>query len=410
MHTDYHSARSLPPRSPWRSNVIAAATVLLSTLAVGACAFGLRGKGPTRDATVSEARARVVSDSLAVVLRRAVADGAFPGAYAAVGTVNGIVAELGIGTLDAGESRKPNAGTVWDLASLTKVVGTTTAVMSLVQAGRIDLDAPVVRYLPEWKAERASSVTIRHLLTHSAGLPAWRPLYKEATNATEAMQQVFATSPDTLPGLRFVYSDLGFILLGKVVERVSGQSLAEYDATQVFARLGMTETRYLPPTGWRNRIAPTEQDPWRQRHVRGEVHDENAARLDGVAGHAGLFSTGRDLVRFARMYLGKGAIDGVQFFDPSTVSAITTVQNPSLSSRAIGWEKPNGTNSAGQKLTSSAFGHTGFTGTSLWMDPDQGIFVLLLTNRVNPTRENRKIGSVRTALADAVVQGWNSSR
>ena len=397
-------------RGVWASRLLGTTTVLLTASAFGACAFGLRGKSPARDANVSEARARVVSDSLSVVLKRAVADGAFPGAYAAVGTVNGIVAELGVGTLDAAESRKPNAGTVWDLASLTKVVGTTTAVMTLVQSGRVALDAPVVRYLPEWTAPGASVVTIRHLLTHSAGLPAWRPLYKEATNSAEAMQQVFATSPDTVPGVRFVYSDLGFILLGKVVERVSGQSLADYDATQVFTRLGMTETRYLPPTGWRNRIAPTEQDPWRQRHVRGEVHDENAARLDGVAGHAGLFSTGRDLVRFARMYLGKGAIDGVQLFDPATVSAITTIQNAALSNRAIGWEKPNGTNSAGQKLSPSAFGHTGFTGTSLWMDPEQGIFVLLLTNRVNPTRENRKIGSVRTALADAVVQGWNSAR
>jgi len=379
-------------------------------LALEGCTWGMRTARPARDPSVERARATVLRDSMAAVLRRAVADGAFPGAYAAVGTVNGVIADVGVGQLDRDDGARPNAGTVWDLASLTKVIGTTTAVMQLVQSGRVALDTPVVRYLPQWSAPNAATVTVRHLLTHSAGLPAWRPLYKEASSASEALQQVFATGPDTIPGVRFLYSDLGFILLGQLVERVSGMPLAQYDAANIFGPLRMSTTRYLPPSGWRRHVAPTEEDPWRQRHLRGEVHDENAARLDGVAGHAGLFSTGRDLANFARMYLGYGTLGGRRILDSTTVAAITRLQDSTISRRAIGWETPTGGNSAGRRLSPSAFGHTGFTGTSLWMDPSEGIFVLLLTNRVNPTRENRKIGAVRSALADAVVDTWSRSR
>ena len=263
-----------------------------------------------------------------------------------------------------------------------------------------------MHYLPEWTARGADRITIRHLLTHSAGLPAWRPFYKEATSASDAWAKLFATAPDTLPGVRFLYSDLGFMLLGKVVERVSGEPLSQYDTVHVFRPLGMTDMRYLPPAEWRARIAPTEVDPWRQRHLRGEVHDENAAMVGGVSGHAGLFASGRDLVRFARMYLGNGTLDGHRVVDSATIAMFTHLQDSTISRRALGWETPTGSNSAGHRLSSVAFGHTGFTGTSLWMDPKQGIFVLLLTNRVNPTRQNLKIGGVRAGLADAVVAAW----
>lgn len=389
--------------------VIAFRTVAgLGVLLLGACAWSFRGSRAHFDSAVPAARARAVADSMAVVLQRAVADGAFPGAYAAVGTANGLVAELSVGVLDTSDSRKPDARTVWDLASLTKVVGTTSAMMQLVQARKVVLDSPVVRYLPEWKARGVERITVRHLLTHSAGLPAWRPIYKEATSADDAYAKLFATAPDTIPGVRFLYSDLGFILLGKLVERVSGESLAQYDTAHVFRPIGMVDARYLPPSAWRDHIAPTEVDPWRQRHLRGEVHDENAAMLGGVSGHAGLFASGRDLVRFARMYLGYGAVDGQRVFDSVTVATFTKLQDSTVSRRALGWETPTGANSAGRKLSSTAFGHTGFTGTSLWMDHKQGIFVLLLTNRVNPTRQNLKIGAVRSGLADAVVGAWNA--
>ena len=381
----------------------------VSTCLVGACAWGLRAAPVPRDTAAQGVRATTVRDSMTAVLRRAVADGAFPGAYAAVGTVGGIIAEVGVGQLDANDRQRPTAETVWDLASLTKVIGTTTAVMQLQQQGKIALDSPVVRYLPEWKARGASVITVRQLLTHSGGLPAWRPIYKEATSASDALQKLLATEPDTLPGIRFLYSDIGFILLGQLVERVSGEPLAQYDTAHVFGPLGMSDTRYLPPAAWLSRIAPTEVDPWRQRHLRGEVHDENAAMLGGVSGHAGLFSSGRDLARFARMYLASGTLDGRRVLDSSTIATFTQVQNLNVSRRALGWETPTGGNSAGGLMSGAAFGHTGFTGTSLWMDPQQGIFVLLLTNRVNPTRENRKIGTVRSGLADAVISAWNST-
>ncbi len=354
-------------------------------------------------ASVSSATAAVVLDSVRRVLDRGVAGGAFPGAYAVVGTRSGIVAEYGAGQLDRNDPTRPTNRTVWDLASLTKVIGTTSAILQLVGSGRVALDTPVVRYLPEWKAAGAERVTVRHLLTHSGGLPAWRALYKEAADRDDARRQVFATAPDTVPGVRMVYSDLGFILLGTLVERVTGESLDAYDARHVFGPLGMRDTRYLPPDSWRARTAPTEIDPWRNRHLRGEVHDENASMLGGVSGHAGLFSTAHDLARFARMYLNGGALDGVRVFDSSTVTVFTRAQQPALSHRALGWETPNSRNSAGVQLSASAFGHTGFTGTSIWMDPSRDLFVVLLTNRVNPTRQSSGIGGIRTALADAVA-------
>ncbi|MEN9509062.1 MAG: hypothetical protein RLZZ621_1625 [Gemmatimonadota bacterium] len=358
--------------------------------------------GP-RASTFEAGAASRIRDSVRTVLERAIADSAFPGGYAVIGTADGIVAEWGAGVLDPADPVRPSATTVWDLASLTKVVGTTSAMLQLIGSGKVALDAPVVRYLPAWQARGTSSVTIRHLLTHSAGLPAWRALYKEARDPEEARRQVLATGPDTVPGTRLLYSDLGFILLGMVVERVSGEPLDQYTARHVFAPLGMTDTRFLPPAAWVPRIAPTERDPWRQRHLRGEVHDENASRLGGVSGHAGLFSTARDLSRLARAYLQHGQLAGVRVFDSTTVGTFTSVQDSTVSRRALGWETPTGGNSAGRRLSSRAFGHTGFTGTSLWMDPQRGLFVILLTNRVNPTRENRKIGAVRSALADAVV-------
>lgn len=354
-------------------------------------------------APVPVAVQRAVLDSVRRVLDAGVATGAFPGAYAVIGTREGVIAEYGAGRLDSADASRPTARTVWDMASLTKVVGTTSAMLQLVGSGAVQLDAPVTRYLPEWTVPGASRATVRQLMTHSAGLPAWRALYKETDTPAEAMRQVLATPLDTAPGVRFVYSDLGFILMGMLVERVSGTSLAQYDAERVFGPAGMTETRYVPPASWRTRIAPTEQDPWRQRKLRGEVHDENAARLGGVSGHAGLFSTARDMARFARLYLNDGTLDGVRVFDSATVAAFTRVQDTTVSRRALGWETPTGRNSAGGRLSATAFGHTGFTGTSVWMDPARNLFVVLLTNRVNPTRQNPKIGGVRTALADAVV-------
>ena len=306
--------------------------------------------------------------------------------------------------MDWAASPAADENTLWDMASLTKVVGMTSAIMQLSESGRVDLDAPVQRYVEEFRGPNKERVTVRQLLTHSSGLTAWRPLYKETTSPEEARALAIASALDTLPGIRMVYSDLGAIILGVIVERVSGERLDAYLARHVFGPLGMTSTQYRPPADVRMRIAPTEYDPWRQRHLRGEVHDENAFSLGGVSGHAGLFSTGRDAARLARMYLNGGTLEGVRVVSPETIRRFTTVQDSMLSNRALGWETPNGVNSAGRLMKRPAFGHTGFTGTSIWVDPSRDLFVILLTNRVNPTRQNLRIGGVRTTLADAVVR------
>jgi serine-type D-Ala-D-Ala carboxypeptidase len=344
-------------------------------------------------------------DTLRAVLDRAVADSAFPGAYAVVGTSRGVIADYGAGRIDwAPDAPVPTASTIWDLASLTKVVSMTSAMESLVDAGVVSLDAPVQRYLPGFTGHGKERVTVRHLLTHSSGLPAWRPLHKEAETPEARRALVLATPLDTAPGIRYVYSDLGAITLGFMIERLTKQPLDQYVMRRVFEPLGMRDTRYRPDSSLLPRIAPTEIDPWRQRHLRGEVHDENAFALGGVSAHAGLFSTGYDLARLARMYLGGGTLEGRRFVARGTIGRFTRVQDTTISRRALGWETPTGSNSAGRYMGPHAFGHTGFTGTSMWMDPERDLFVILLTNRVNPSRQNTRISRVRVALADAVVQ------
>ncbi len=416
---------------------------------------------PLAEARRIELRQLVVTDSVREVLARGLRDSAYPAAYAVIGSSRAIYASVGVGGLeptsapprdtvtftmsppqptvfgDAGTTRQLDINiprsrpapmlavtdsTVWDLASLTKVLATTSAVLQLVADGRVQLDAPARTYLPRWRAPGTDSITVRHLLTHSSGLPAWRPLYKEAWSAEEAMAQVYATAPDTAPGLRYVYSDLGFILLGELVAHVSGVPLDSYVLANVFLPLDMRETRFHPSALWRTRTAATEIDPWRQRWLRGEVHDENSFQLGAVSGHAGLFSTARDLTRLAQALLLSGWSDSLPeslrsavrvrelpVFDAATLRAFTQRQSVVPGShRALGWETPTGRNSGGQRLSALAFGHTGFTGTSIWMDPEQDLFVILLTNRVNPTRERSGIGGVRSALANAVVGAINS--
>jgi CubicO group peptidase (beta-lactamase class C family) len=348
-------------------------------------------------------------DSIRSTLDRAVADSAFPGAYVIVGTHSRTLAQYGAGHLDWSASpltasAVPNDSTMWDMASLTKVIAMTSSMMQLVEQHRVDLDAPVQRYLPSWTGLNKEKVTVRHLLTHSSGLPAWRPLYKETADPDAALKLAFATPLDTLPGVRMVYSDIGGILMGEIVRAVSGERIDEYFAKHIAVPLKLHETMFLPPPSLLPRIAPTEIDPWRQRHLRGEVHDENAAALGGVSGHAGLFSSARDVARIAQLYLNHGTLDGARIWKPETIVQFTTVQDSAFSNRALGWETPTGTNSAGHLMKRPAFGHTGFTGTSVWVDPAHDLFIVMLTNRVNPTRANTKITAVRQALADSVMK------
>ena len=344
--------------------------------------------------------ARRLADALAQVLRRAAADSAFPGAFAIVGRRSGVLAYASVGRIDwDSAAASPDERTLWDLASLTKVIGMTSAMMQLVERGRVELDAPAQRYLPDWNGPGRAQATVRHLLTHTSGLPAFRRYDTLTTNADSIAGLLFAEPLDTVPGARMVYSDIGAYLLGRIVERVSGRRLDRYLEEQVFRPLGMHETMYRPPRELLARIAPTEVDTIRGK-IHGAVHDPRAFYLGGVSAHAGLFGSARDLARFARMYLNGGELDGVRIFRPETIELFTTRQ---VADRALGWQKPSGTNSAGRLMSERAFGHTGFTGTSIWIDPAQDVFVILTSNRVNPTSVNPRISGVRVALADAVM-------
>ena len=359
-------------------------------------------------------------DSVVAYLRTQV-DSAFPGAVVAVGNHNRIALLAAVGHYGLDDPRPMTPETVFDLASLTKVIGLTTACMLLVDQKRLDLDAPVQHYLPEFTGKGKDKVTIRHLLTHSSGLPAWRPLFRETETREAALALVDSTPLDTVPGVRYVYSDLGAIVLTQVVERITKTRLDQYLDTAVFKPLGMTTTRYLPPAEWIDRIAPTEMDTaFRHRMIRGEVHDENTGRLGGISGHAGLFSTAGDLARFAEWLLdlsqGRRRSEEVggrrgRQLSPSVVQGFIQRQDlPAGSSRALGWDTPSENSSAGTKVSAHAFGHTGFTGTSIWLDPDRDLFIILLTNRVHPTRANTKILRVRPHVADLVVDALTDQR
>lgn len=342
----------------------------------------------------------VIRDSVHKVLDRALADSAFPGGIAVVGTRTRVLTQYAVGHLDWAKSPVPNEHTLWDLASLSKVVGLTSGIMQLVGRGQIDLDAPVHKYLPTWTGPNKDKVLIRHLLTHTSGLPAFKP-YDQITHDPDSLAKLmFSTQLDTVPGAKMVYSDIGAWTLGKVLEKVTGQKLDQYLHSHFFELAKMHETMYNPPASLIDRIAPTEVDPNRGGLVRGKVHDERAYYLGGVSGHAGVFSSAHDLTLFAQMYLNHGVSDGTPVLPPQEIELFTKRQ---VQDRALGWQKPDGSNSAGHLMSPDAFGHTGFTGTSIWIDPDRDIFVILLTNRVNPTRANTKIGKVRVQLADAVM-------
>jgi CubicO group peptidase (beta-lactamase class C family) len=352
------------------------------------------------------------------VVDRAVLARAFPGGVLALVRRGGPPRVKAFGRLSYDEAAAPAApDTIYDLASLTKVVVTTTLAMMLVDEGRFDLDARVSGFFPAFRGGAKDQVTLRHLLTHSGGLAWWGPLYKELKGKAAYLERIASMELAYAPGSKAVYSDLGVILLGDVVERLAGAPLGELARARVLDPLGMRDTLYNPDASLVPRIAPTENDPWRGRVLRGEVHDENAAALGGIAPHAGLFGTAPDLARFAAMLLGEGRADGTRLVSRATLELFTERAGVPAASRALGWDTPAdesgrrssvpgepGYSSAGSLLSARSFGHTGFTGTSIWTDPERGLAVVLLTNRVHPTRENNKIRAVRSEVADAAVR------
>ena len=347
-------------------------------------------------------------------LDSAVAAGAAPGAVLAV-SYRGSRFLHATGQLGADEPEPVQTSTIYDLASVTKVVALTTALMFAVDDRLLDLDAAVQRYVPAFAGAGKERVTVRMLLTHAGGLPAWRPLFREVSTREAAFALVDTTPLETPPGTRAAYSDLGAIVLTQVVESVFGERLDSLLARRLFQPLGMSSTGYLPPASWRDRIAPTEMDPWRGRVLRGEVHDENAAVLGGVSGHAGLFTSADDVLTFAEWILKQldGPTNGAS--EPDHSSGSPTLRRSVLheftrrqgivpgSTRALGWDTPAPESSSGQLLSPSSFGHTGFTGTSLWIDPEHRLAIVLLSNRVNPTRDNPRWAPVRGRIADLVM-------
>lgn len=347
------------------------------------------------------------------LIEAAVKDKAFPGATLAIG-YKGRVSVHAFGKLsyDA-KSPSVNVDTMYDIASLTKVVGTTTIVEKLAEHDfpvPLDLDAKVERYLPEWissgsQAEWRHRVTVRHLLTHTSGLPAFKEYWRTSKGYQDTLSRIFAEPLEYEPGTKMIYSDLGIILLAEIIHRLTGKTLDVLDRENIFSPLGMNHTTYLPPKKIWPTIAPTEVDnQLRHRLVQGEVHDENAFAIGGVSGHAGLFSTAADLASFCQMLLNGGVYAHQRIVRRATIAEFTEPQELSGKTRTLGWVVPTENSFMGHNHGPHSYGHTGFTGTSIYIDPDRELFVVLLTNRVNPTRENMKIAKVRVALHDAVVQ------
>jgi CubicO group peptidase (beta-lactamase class C family) len=333
---------------------------------------------------------------------------AFPGAVAAVGQHGRLVAYRSFGRMDySAKAKKMPKGAVFDLASVSKVVGTTTAAALLFDRQKLDLGSPVVKYVPEFGGTVGhEDVLVSHLLSHSSGLHAQRTLWKEAQDRAGIMKLVETLPLQSRPGERAQYRDYNMIVLGEIVRRMNGEDLDAVLQKSVFGSLGMKRTRYNPPAGWAKRIPPTEQDDvLRHKLVRGVVHDENAFLMGGVAGHAGLFSSAKDLAVFAQMYLNGGTYGGKRVLSSETIRLFTERQrSPEGTTRALGWDTPFQGCFAGELASANAIMHTGFTGTSIYIDRERDAFIVLLTNRVHPTRQNNRIVEARPAIHTAILR------
>jgi len=340
------------------------------------------------------------------IINDAIAQQQIPGAVLVVGHDGRVVYRKAYGSRAIEPRREAmTLDTVFDCASLTKVLATTTAIMQLWEQGKLRMNDPVAKYLPEFGQNGKQDITIRQLLVHYSGLPEDLELGKKWEGKDTAYRMAFEVTPDRAPGSAFVYSDINFEVLGALVERLSGESLDEYAARHIFGPLGMKETRFVPPKSWDPRIAPTEED---ENHhlLRGIVHDPTARRMGGVAGHAGIFSTADDLALFAQALLdgGRGVLT------PPTIAKMTAPQQPvnGTAVRGFGWDidSPLSTN-RGELLPVGGYGHTGFTGTSLWIDPATKTYIVLLTNAVHmnalPAKEKGSATSLRTKVATAVA-------
>jgi serine-type D-Ala-D-Ala carboxypeptidase len=338
------------------------------------------------------------------LLRQAIADRAFPAASIAITHKGNLVALKAFGRFTY-ESDSPEAttATVFDLASVTKVVATTSMAMILYERGLLDLDLPVVAVVAEFAGEdpRRDAVTLRMLLAQSSGLPAYEKLFLRTKTKDELLSAAFVTPLTASPGARAEYSDIGFIILGVALERIAEESLDHFCQHEVFGPLAMTNTAFNPPSAWRAFIAPTANDQsFRHRIIQGEVQDENASVMGGVAAHAGLFASAEDVAIFAHAMLAGGR----PILRPETLALFTRRESsPPGTSRALGWDTPSSLSQSGKYFSARSFGHLGYTGTSLWIDPNRQLSITLLTNRTWPDCGNPAIKQIRPKFHDAVV-------
>ncbi|MGZ4731219.1 MAG: serine hydrolase domain-containing protein [Terriglobales bacterium] len=339
------------------------------------------------------------------ILQEAITRAAFPAASVAVTFQGKLVALKAFGRFTYEPSSPAvTVATVFDLASVSKVVATTTMAMILYERGLIDLEAPVASIVPEFAGTdtRRGEVTVRTLLAHSSGLPAYEKLFLKATSRDELLAAAFATPLAADPGTKAEYSDIGFIILAIALERIADEGLDGFCQREVFGPLGMAHTTFTPPAAWRASIPPTADDrSFRHRVIQGEVQDENASVLGGVAGQAGLFATAEDVATFAHVLLQGGP----PLVRPETLALFTCREAaPAGTSRALGWDTPSSPSQSGKYFSARSFGHLGYTGTSLWIDPERQLSVTLLTNRTWPDCDNKAIKDVRPAVHDAVVE------
>ena len=340
------------------------------------------------------------------IIYNGITEKAFPGAALLINLDGKTIYKKGFGKFTY-ESDSPDVkpSTIYDLASLTKVIATTTAAMICIDRKYFTLDDKVEKFIPDFKANDKENITIRNLLLHNSGLPAWEKFYDKNLTKDQILSDIYSSKLEYKTGSKTVYSDLGMIVLGKVIEKVTNSSLDKFCKKEIFEPLGMNDTYFNPPDSVKYKIPPTENDTyWRNRLIKGEVHDETASLLGGVSGHAGLFSNVEDLAKFLLLILNKGFYKNKRIINPETVELFTKRQSQE-SSRALGWDTKSETgSSAGNLFGTISFGHTGFTGTSIWVDPDRNLFVVFLTNRVYPSREKNKLLSIRPKLHDAVIR------
>jgi len=330
---------------------------------------------------------------------------AFPGAAFAVARSGNTVLQGAVGRFTYEQaSEDVTLSTIFDIASLTKVVATTSIAMLLYDRGQLDLEQPVTDILPEFGQTdpRRKLVTVEMLLAHSSGLPAYAKLFEQAGAQQSLVRMALQVPLEQSPGDRAKYSDIGFILLGELLERICGETLDHFSRREVFVPLKMQSTCFRPGRNLRTRIPPTRDDQdFRRRVIQGEVHDENASAMGGVAGHAGVFSNTADLMNFSASMLGLG----VEVFQPQTIELFTRRQTvPSGTSRALGWDTPSAPSQSGRHFSPRSFGHLGYTGTSLWIDVERNIAIALLTNRTWPANQSQLIKQIRPAFHDAVME------